>query len=165
MTRMMIGGVTALALPQGLPIYADVRLLEMDYIILGAGSRSGKLKNGAARAGEVAGSGVHRGVVDFGGVMVAGSGSWSNPDCCLAGHVRGGDFDLYGRNGWLGNRITVLNHQLDMVLDGFRDEGDGLIAGLGGGYATWEVREVGAVAGGAFFDNDGVYHEPVAASD
>ena len=43
-TGMMIGGVTALALPEGLPVYADVRLLEMDYIILGAGSRSGKLK-------------------------------------------------------------------------------------------------------------------------
>ena len=43
-TGMMIGGVTALALPEGLAIYADVRLLEMDYIILGAGSRSGKLR-------------------------------------------------------------------------------------------------------------------------
>ncbi len=43
-TGMMIGGVTALALPEGLPIYADVRLLEMDYIILGAGSRSGKVR-------------------------------------------------------------------------------------------------------------------------
>ena len=43
-TGMMIGGVTALALPGDLPIYADVRLLEMDYIILGAGSRSAKLK-------------------------------------------------------------------------------------------------------------------------
>ena len=43
-TGMMIGGVTALALPGGLPIYADMRLLEMEYIILGAGSRSGKLK-------------------------------------------------------------------------------------------------------------------------
>ena len=43
-TGMMIGGVTALALPAELPIYADARLLEMDYIILGAGSRSGKLK-------------------------------------------------------------------------------------------------------------------------
>ena len=43
-TGMMIGGVTALALPGGLPLYADARLLEMDYIILGAGSRSGKLK-------------------------------------------------------------------------------------------------------------------------
>ena len=43
-TGMMIGGVTALALPDDLPIYADERLLEMDYIILGAGSRSGKVK-------------------------------------------------------------------------------------------------------------------------
>ena len=43
-TGMMIGGATALAMPHGLPIYADVHLLEMDYIILGAGSRSGKLK-------------------------------------------------------------------------------------------------------------------------
>ena len=43
-TGMMIGGVTVLALPRGLPIYADVRLLEMDYIVVGAGSRSGKLK-------------------------------------------------------------------------------------------------------------------------
>ena len=43
-TGMMIGGVTALALPEELRIYADVRLLEMDYIILGAGSRSGKVK-------------------------------------------------------------------------------------------------------------------------
>ena len=44
LTGMMIGGVTALALPDGLPIYACERLLEMDYIILGAGSRSGKVK-------------------------------------------------------------------------------------------------------------------------
>ena len=43
-TGMLIGGVTAMALPAELPIYADDRLLEMDYIILGAGSRSGKLK-------------------------------------------------------------------------------------------------------------------------
>ena len=43
-TGMMIGGVTAMALPEGLPIYADQRLLEMDYIILGAGSRSAKVK-------------------------------------------------------------------------------------------------------------------------
>ena len=44
LTGMMIGGVTALALPDDLPIYADRRLLDMDYIILGAGSRSAKLK-------------------------------------------------------------------------------------------------------------------------
>ena len=44
LTHMMIGGVTPLALPDNLPIYADRRLLEMDYIILGAGSRAAKLK-------------------------------------------------------------------------------------------------------------------------
>lgn len=44
LTGMMIGGVTALALPDDLPIYADLRLLEMDYIILGAGSRAAKVK-------------------------------------------------------------------------------------------------------------------------
>ena len=44
LTGMMIGGVTILALPDDLQIYADQRLLEMDYIILGAGSRSAKIK-------------------------------------------------------------------------------------------------------------------------
>ena len=44
LTGMMIGGVTAMALPEDLPIYADRRLLEMDYIILGAGSRAAKVK-------------------------------------------------------------------------------------------------------------------------
>ena len=44
LTGMMIGGVTAMALPDDLAIYADQRLLEMDYIILGAGSRSAKVK-------------------------------------------------------------------------------------------------------------------------
>ena len=44
LTDMMIGGVTPLALPDDLPIYADRRLLAMDYIILGAGSRAAKLK-------------------------------------------------------------------------------------------------------------------------
>ena len=43
-TGQMIGGVTVLALPASLPIYADVRLLEMDYVIVGAGSRSGKVR-------------------------------------------------------------------------------------------------------------------------
>ena len=55
LTGMMIGGVTALALPGGLPIYADVRLLEMDYIILGAGSRSGKLKMPPQELGKLPG--------------------------------------------------------------------------------------------------------------
>ena len=52
-TGMMIGGVTALALPEGLSIYADVRLLKMDYVILGAGSRSGKLKMAPRELGKL----------------------------------------------------------------------------------------------------------------
>ena len=44
LTGMQIGGVTALALPPELPIYADQLLLEMDYVVLGAGTRSAKVK-------------------------------------------------------------------------------------------------------------------------
>ena len=41
---MMIGGVTPFGLPTGLSIYADEKLLSLDYVILGSGSRSSKLK-------------------------------------------------------------------------------------------------------------------------
>jgi prolyl-tRNA editing enzyme YbaK/EbsC (Cys-tRNA(Pro) deacylase) len=44
LTGMMIGGVTALALPPELPIYVDPGLMSLDYIILGGGSRSIKIK-------------------------------------------------------------------------------------------------------------------------
>ena len=44
LTGMMIGGVTALALPEQMPIYVDPGLMECDYIILGGGSRSTKIK-------------------------------------------------------------------------------------------------------------------------
>ena len=43
-TGMMIGGVTALALPPELPIFVDPGLMTLDYIILGGGSRSIKIK-------------------------------------------------------------------------------------------------------------------------
>lgn len=43
-TGMMIGGVTVLALPPGLPIYVDDRIMALDYLILGGGSRSLKIK-------------------------------------------------------------------------------------------------------------------------
>jgi len=36
--------VTALALPQELPVYVDPGLMNLDYIILGGGSRSLKIK-------------------------------------------------------------------------------------------------------------------------
>ena len=44
LTGMMIGGVTAFALPAGLPVYVDPNLLSEEYVILGSGSRSSKLK-------------------------------------------------------------------------------------------------------------------------
>ena len=44
LTGMMIGGVTIFALPPDLPIYVDARLMELDWLILGGGSRSTKIK-------------------------------------------------------------------------------------------------------------------------
>jgi prolyl-tRNA editing enzyme YbaK/EbsC (Cys-tRNA(Pro) deacylase) len=44
LTGMMIGGVTLLALPPDLPIYVDDRIMALDYLILGGGSRSSKIK-------------------------------------------------------------------------------------------------------------------------
>jgi prolyl-tRNA editing enzyme YbaK/EbsC (Cys-tRNA(Pro) deacylase) len=44
LTGMMIGGVTLLALPADLPVYIDARIMSLDYVILGGGSRSSKIK-------------------------------------------------------------------------------------------------------------------------
>jgi prolyl-tRNA editing enzyme YbaK/EbsC (Cys-tRNA(Pro) deacylase) len=44
LTGMAIGGVTVLALPAALPLYVDDRLMELDYVILGSGDRSAKIK-------------------------------------------------------------------------------------------------------------------------
>jgi prolyl-tRNA editing enzyme YbaK/EbsC (Cys-tRNA(Pro) deacylase) len=44
LTGMMIGGVTVLALPPGLPIYVDDTLMDLPSIVLGGGSRSLKIK-------------------------------------------------------------------------------------------------------------------------
>ena len=42
LTGMMIGGVTAFALPNSVPLYIDAKIMELDRVILGGGSRSGK---------------------------------------------------------------------------------------------------------------------------
>jgi prolyl-tRNA editing enzyme YbaK/EbsC (Cys-tRNA(Pro) deacylase) len=42
-TGMLIGGVTALGLPDGLPIWVDARVVERPRIVLGGGSRSCKV--------------------------------------------------------------------------------------------------------------------------
>jgi len=44
LTGMMIGGVTVLALPPEMPIYVDERIMALDWVILGSGSRSSKIK-------------------------------------------------------------------------------------------------------------------------
>ena len=44
LTGQEIGGVTAFGLPEGLPVWIDSRVLEHDWVIIGAGSRSAKIK-------------------------------------------------------------------------------------------------------------------------
>ena len=44
LTGMTIGGVTPLALPDGLAIWVDETVMQREYIILGGGNRSSKLK-------------------------------------------------------------------------------------------------------------------------
>jgi prolyl-tRNA editing enzyme YbaK/EbsC (Cys-tRNA(Pro) deacylase) len=44
LTGMEIGGVTPFGLPDDLPILVDVRVMEPEWIILGGGNRSSKLR-------------------------------------------------------------------------------------------------------------------------
>jgi prolyl-tRNA editing enzyme YbaK/EbsC (Cys-tRNA(Pro) deacylase) len=44
LTGMLIGGVTAVALPADLPVWVDGRVMERDTIVLGGGSRSLKIR-------------------------------------------------------------------------------------------------------------------------
>ena len=44
LTGMAIGGVTPFALPDGLPLWVDARVMDLDWVILGGGSRSMKLR-------------------------------------------------------------------------------------------------------------------------
>ena len=44
LTGMMIGGVTVFALPPDLPIYVDDKLMAREWVILGSGSRSSKIR-------------------------------------------------------------------------------------------------------------------------
>ena len=43
-TGQEIGGVTAFGLPDGLPVWIDSRVMDSDWVIIGAGSRSAKIK-------------------------------------------------------------------------------------------------------------------------
>ena len=44
LTGMMIGGVTPFGLPDDLPMYIDEPIMSLDWVIVGAGSRSAKVK-------------------------------------------------------------------------------------------------------------------------
>jgi len=44
LTGQLIGGVTVFGLPDAMPIYLDARLMERDYVIVGGGNRSTKIK-------------------------------------------------------------------------------------------------------------------------
>ena len=82
LTGMMIGGVTPFGLPEDLPIYADAKLRDLDYVILGGGSRSFKLKMAPAELGKL-------GNLEFiEGLSLPPRGSY-----CLAGW---GCFDFVG---------------------------------------------------------------------
>lgn len=44
LTGQEIGGVTVFGLPEGLPVWIDSRVMECDWVVVGAGSRSAKIK-------------------------------------------------------------------------------------------------------------------------
>ena len=44
LTGMLLGGVTVFALPEDLPVYVDDKVMTHDWVILGSGSRSSKVK-------------------------------------------------------------------------------------------------------------------------
>jgi prolyl-tRNA editing enzyme YbaK/EbsC (Cys-tRNA(Pro) deacylase) len=55
-TGMMIGGVTPFGLPGDIPIYVDEAIDGLDYVILGSGSRSTKVKMPGAEFAKVPGA-------------------------------------------------------------------------------------------------------------
>jgi prolyl-tRNA editing enzyme YbaK/EbsC (Cys-tRNA(Pro) deacylase) len=44
LTGMLLGGVTVFALPADLPVYVDEQVMAHDWVILGSGSRSSKVR-------------------------------------------------------------------------------------------------------------------------
>ena len=44
LTGMLIGGVTAAALPEGMPLWIDARVLDAEWVVLCGGDRSTKVK-------------------------------------------------------------------------------------------------------------------------
>jgi prolyl-tRNA editing enzyme YbaK/EbsC (Cys-tRNA(Pro) deacylase) len=46
LTGMLVGGVTPFALPADVPVWVDASVVELDWVIVGGGSRSVKLRVG-----------------------------------------------------------------------------------------------------------------------
>jgi prolyl-tRNA editing enzyme YbaK/EbsC (Cys-tRNA(Pro) deacylase) len=44
LTGQEIGGVTIFGLPEGLPVWLDTRVMEREWVVVGAGSRTAKIK-------------------------------------------------------------------------------------------------------------------------
>jgi prolyl-tRNA editing enzyme YbaK/EbsC (Cys-tRNA(Pro) deacylase) len=61
-TGMSIGGVTPLALPDGLPVYIDAEVVARDWVIIGGGSRSMKIRIAAPDLGNLPGAQVVTGL-------------------------------------------------------------------------------------------------------
>lgn len=55
LTGQEIGGVTIFGLPDDIPVWLDSRVIDCDWIIVGAGSRTAKLKIDPAQLTELAG--------------------------------------------------------------------------------------------------------------
>ena len=53
LTGMMIDGVTPFGLPQDMPRYADEELRTIDYVVLGSGDRSTKVKIAGCELNEI----------------------------------------------------------------------------------------------------------------
>jgi prolyl-tRNA editing enzyme YbaK/EbsC (Cys-tRNA(Pro) deacylase) len=55
LTAQEIGGVTVFGLPEDLPVWVDRRVVELDWVIIGAGSRSAKIRLDPTRFADLAG--------------------------------------------------------------------------------------------------------------
>lgn len=55
LTGQEIGGVTVFGLPEGLPVWLDSRVMDCEWVIVGAGSRTAKIKLDPAQLADVDG--------------------------------------------------------------------------------------------------------------
>ncbi|MDP2326813.1 MAG: YbaK/EbsC family protein [Dehalococcoidia bacterium] len=62
LTGMMIGGVTPLGLPEGVPLYLDAAMMPLEGVIVGGGSRSLKVRLAPALLARLPGAQVVEGL-------------------------------------------------------------------------------------------------------